>query len=141
MPLVCRALKLIYPLACQPIPRHIRDWVDRVERVICHTKLESHLQHTDFLLTGMIAECSVRRSAVKPTILKLRLLQERQFQWILRQYGENDSIPRATLLRFLQDQAQVGYRPRISPQKTCLFHSMAQCSTKLRCTGPICYMG
>lgn len=35
------------------------------------------------------------------------LLQERQFQWVLREYGNQETIPTRALLNYLQIEAQV----------------------------------
>lgn len=34
-------------------------------------------------------------------------MQERQFQWVLREYGNQESVPTQALLHYLQQEAQV----------------------------------
>ena len=35
------------------------------------------------------------------------MMQERQFQWVLREYGGQETIPTRALLNYLQMEAQV----------------------------------
>ena len=50
--------------------------------------------------TAMYSTCSHRYSTSGH-------LQERQFQWVLREYGNQETIPTRALLNYLQHEAQV----------------------------------